>query len=340
MKNEVINVFWFRRDLRLEDNKGLYQALKNGLPVLPVFIFDRNILDSLDKPRDKRVQFIHQELEQVNKQLNKYGSTLLVKYGKPIEIWSELFKQYKITNIYTNRDYEPYANERDAAIDEIAQQNSSQLLSFKDHVIFEWNEVLKDDGKPYTVYTPYSKKWKLRYQKEGITIYPTAKHFNNFVKLKNQRLIALEEMGFKKEAFDFPKRSFGDNQVINNYHDTRDFPAVNGTSRLGLHLRFGTISIRALAKFAVTANEKYLNELIWRDFYQTILKHFPHVVTQSFKPKYDAIPWRNDEADFEKWATGQTGYPMVDAGMRELVATGYMHNRVRMVVGLFLPNIC
>lgn len=338
MKNEAINVFWFRRDLRLEDNNGLLQALKNGLPVLPVFIFDANILDSLDNPFDKRVQFIHQEVERINTELKKYNSALLVKYGKPVEIWNELFKQHNITNIYTNRDYEPYAKERDAAVNEIAHQYSSELLLFKDHVVFEWNEVLKDDGKPYTVYTPYSKKWKLRYQNEGLPAYPTEKYLNNFIKLELQNIITLQQMGFKKEIFDFPRRSFDKSDVIKNYDKTRDFPAVNGTSRLGLHLRFGTISIRALAKSAVKANEKYLNELIWRDFYQTILKHFPHVVTRSFKPKYDAIPWRNDEADFEKWATGQTGYPMVDAGMRELVTTGYMHNRVRMVVGSFFTK--
>jgi len=337
MTNEPINVFWFRRDFRLEDNNGLYQALKKGLPVLPIFIFDANILEELDKPIDRRVQFIYEEIVRINEQLGQYGSSIVVKYGKPTEIWAELFKQHHIENIYANRDYEPYATERDAAVNKIAQQNNSELLLFKDHVIFEWNEVLKDDGKPYTVYTPYSKKWKLRYAKEGINQYPTENHFNNFVKLKKQNIIALEAMGFKKVPFQFPDRSFS-NQIIGNYDKTRNFPAVNGTSRLGLHLRFGTISIRALAKFAINTNEKYLNELIWRDFYQVILKHFPHVVTSSFKPKYDAIPWRNNEADFEKWATGNTGYPMVDAGMRELVTTGYMHNRVRMVVASFFTK--
>jgi len=337
MTNEPINVFWFRRDFRLEDNNGLYQALKKGLPVLPIFIFDVNILEELDKPIDRRVQFIYEEIVRINEQLGQYGSSIVVKYGKPTEIWAELFKQHHIENIYANRDYEPYATERDAAVNKIAQQNNSELLLFKDHVIFEWNEVLKDDGKPYTVYTPYSKKWKLRYAKEGINQYPTENHFNNFVKLKKQNIIALEAMGFKKVPFQFPDRSFS-NQIIGNYDKTRNFPAVNGTSRLGLHLRFGTISIRALAKFAINTNEKFLNELIWRDFYQVILKHFPHVVTSSFKPKYDAIPWRNNEADFEKWATGNTGYPMVDAGMRELVTTGYMHNRVRMVVASFFTK--
>ena len=337
MTNEPINVFWFRRDFRLEDNNGLYQALKKGLPVLPIFIFDANILEELDKPIDRRVQFIYEEIVRINEQLGQYGSSIVVKYGKPTEIWAALFKQHHIENIYANRDYEPYATERDAAVNKIAQQNNSELLLFKDHVIFEWNEVLKDDGKPYTVYTPYSKKWKLRYAKEGINQYPTENHFNNFVKLKKQNIIALEAMGFKKVPFQFPDRSFS-NQIIGNYDKTRNFPAVNGTSRLGLHLRFGTISIRALAKFAINTNEKFLNELIWRDFYQVILKHFPHVVTSSFKPKYDAIPWRNNEADFEKWATGNTGYPMVDAGMRELVTTGYMHNRVRMVVASFFTK--
>ncbi len=332
-----INIFWFRRDLRLNDNAGLYYALKTGKPVIPLFIFDTNILNELDQPDDLRVQFIHQEIMRLQQELQQIGSGMLVKYGKPLEVYQSLIQQYAIDTVFTNRDFEPYAEKRDGQIAALLKVNGIGFQHNKDHVIFEWHEILKADGKPYTVYTPYSKKWKAKLNDFYLKPYPTEKYFSAFKKEVHTTSVSLAQMGFKAQAFSFPERTFNTN-IVQSYDQHRDFPAVEGTSRLGLHLRFGTISIRKLAQFALAHNEKYLNELIWRDFYQAILKHFPHVVNRAFKPKYDNIPWRNSPTDFEQWSTGKTGYPMVDAGIRELVATGYMHNRVRMVVGSFFTK--
>jgi len=332
-----VNIFWFRRDLRLNDNAGLYEALKMDKDVVPLFVFDTQILNGLKKPFDRRVQFIHQEIERLQNELQQLGSGIIVKYGKPFEIYQSLIKQYDIETVFCNHDYEPYAQERDAQIQQLLNENGIGFQHYKDHVIFEWNEVLKADGKPYTVYTPYSRKWKAKLEDYYLKPYPTEKYFSAFKKEIEPEVPGLESMGFKAESFTFPGRTF-ETKIVKNYDQHRDYPAVEGTSRLGLHLRFGTISIRQLATFALQHNEKYLNELIWRDFYQVILKHFPHVVNAAFKPAYDRIPWRQSEADFEQWCAGKTGYPMVDAGMRELVATGYMHNRVRMVVGSFFTK--
>jgi len=332
-----VNIFWFRRDLRLEDNAGLYHALKTGKALIALFIFDTTILNDLKKPVDRRVQFIHQEVMRLQQELQQLGSGILVKYGKPVEVYQSLIKQYDIETVFTNRDFEPYAEKRDEQIASLLKDKGIGFQHYKDHVIFEWTEILKADGKPYTVYTPYSKKWKAKLNAFYLKPYPTEKYFSAFKKDLKPELPSLESMGFKAESFIFPVRTFN-KAVIKNYDLHRDFPGTEGTSRLGLHLRFGTISIRQLTQFALQHNEKYLNELIWRDFYQSILKHFPHVVTRAFKQKYDNIPWRNNEADFEQWCAGKTGYPMVDAGMRELVNTGYMHNRVRMVVGSFFTK--
>jgi len=334
---QKVNICWFRRDLRLEDNAALHHALKAGKPILPLFIFDTNILDDLKKPFDRRVQFIHQEVMRLQRELQQMGSDILVKYGKPLELYQSLIKQYAIETVFTNHDFEPYAGKRDEQIAALLKENGIGFQHYKDHVIFEWHEILKADGKPYTVYTPYSKKWKAKLNDFYLKPYPTEKYFSAFKKELKTELPSLESMGFKAETYTFPDRTFK-TSIIKSYGQHRDFPAIEGTSRLGLHLRFGTISIRKLAKFALQHNEKYLNELIWRDFYQSILKHFPHVVNRAFKPKYDHIPWRQSEDDFEQWCSGKTGYPMVDAGMRELVATGYMHNRVRMVVGSFFTK--
>jgi deoxyribodipyrimidine photo-lyase len=334
MEHKTISVFWFRRDLRLFDNAGLYHALKSGSPVLPLFIFDTHILDEL-KPNDARVQFIWQELRQMKKQLEQIGSSLLIKKGTPLEVYQNLIDEYAITTVYTNRDYEPYAQARDKEVFDFLHSHDVSFKGYKDQVIFDKKEVVKEDGKPYTVYTPYSRVYKKKLNDFYLKSYPTEKYHSNFLQTQPFADVSLEDIGFKQVNISYPTKDIN-GDLIENYKDTRDIPSIKGTSRMSLHLRFGTVSIRQLAQ--KSAPGKYFDELIWRDFYQMILYHFPQTVTEAFKPQYDNIKWRNDENDFEKWCEGKTGYPMVDAGMRELNATGYMHNRVRMVVASFLTK--
>lgn len=333
----LVNVFWFRRDLRVYDNAGLYHALKDNNPVLPVFIFDTNILDELEDKNDSRVEFIHQALMGIQNSLQKLGSTLDIRYGKPYDIYKQLLQDYRIGKVFTNHDYEPYAKQRDAAIEQLLKENNIPLFTFKDQVILEKDEVLKDDGKPYTVFTPYSRRWKSVLTDFHLKSYPNKKYFSNFFKQPYKKITSLEEMGFDTSGKKFPEKEWK-GQIIRNYKEQRDIPAIQGTSRLSVHLRFGTISIRQLAAEAGALNDTYLNELIWRDFYHMILWHFPKVVGHAFKPEYDNIKWRNNEKEFQAWCDGQTGYPIVDAGMRELSETGYMHNRVRMITASFLTK--
>ena len=338
MTSNPVSIFWHRRDLRLEDNAGLYHALKSDLPVLPVFIFDKNILDRLENRYDKRVDFIHQQLAEIKKQLNELDSDLLVFYGTPEEIWPKIINQYNVKKVFTNHDYEPYAKERDAWVTNFFASNQITFNTYKDQCIFEYNEVLKDDGKPYTVFTPYSKKWKAKLTDLDLKSYPNDKHFSAFLKVeKRQSLISLQDMNFKPTGADFPSKQTAQS-IIKNYDKTRDYPAILGTSRLGVHFRFGTISIREKARKAIALNETFLNELIWRDFYMMILANFPHVANGAFRKEYDNIQWINNEQEFAAWCNGATGYPIVDAGMRELNTTGYMHNRVRMIVASFLTK--
>lgn len=338
MKSPV-QVMWFRRDLRLTDNAALYYALRTGLPVVPIFIFDKNILDKLEDKSDRRVSFIHEALHEMQTLLASLGSSLEVYYGSPLEIYKQLVNKYIIQNVFTNHDYEPYALERDEAIFLFLKEHGVGFNTYKDQVIFEKDEVVKDDGKPYTVFTPYSRKWKARLNDFYLKAYPTEKYFSNFFKQPVQSIPTLAAIGFNETSKVFPSKQL-EEQVIRQYGKNRDFPYLpNGTSKMGVHLRFGTVSIRFLAKRALALNEVYLNELIWRDFYHTILWHFPHVGKgASFKPAYDNIVWRNNESEFQHWCNGTTGYPIVDAGMRELNATGYMHNRVRMIVASFLTK--
>lgn len=347
-----LNIFWFRRDLRLHDNAGFYRALKSGTKVLPLFIFDKNILDELPE-EDARVTFIHGVISEMKIELEKLGSSLLVRYGNPDKIWQELTEEFDIENVFTNHDFEPYAKSRDEEIAAFLKTKNIGFKTFKDHVIFEKNEVTKDDGSPYIVFTPYSKKWKAKLEtqpdffinenkgKEDVSYffkpYPNEKYFYNLLKTNELKSISLSDMGFKKSDLELPKPTVT-RKIIREYNDKRNFPGIEGTSKLGLHFRFGTISIREKARRALPISETYLNELIWRDFYAQILWHFPHVVTEPFREKYNAVQWRDNEADFEKWCEGKTGYPMVDAGMRELNATGFMHNRVRMVTASFLTK--
>lgn len=325
-------VFWFRRDLRLADNAGLYRALKEHNAVLPVFIFDTAILDKLEDKADKRVEFIHDALRVLKNQLAESGSSLLVFNGTP----EEFFGSIKPKMVYTNHDYEPYARQRDQRIADILTANGSALKTYKDQVIFEKDEVTKDDGNPYTVFTPYSKKWKAKLEAFYYKSYPVEKYSKSFKKVKPLPFPSLADIGFKKTNAKFPERNIKQS-IVEHYHETRDYPAVAGTTKLSVHLRFGTVSIRKLVQIALKKNETWLNELIWRDFYHMILWHFPKV-EKAFKPQYDRIKWRNNEAEFDAWCKGQTGYPIVDAGMRELNETGFMHNRVRMIVASFLTK--
>lgn len=334
--SEKINIFWFRRDLRLDDNAGLWHALTSGKPVLPIFIFDTNILNKLTDKHDRRLSFIHKTILSIQEKLKQFGAAMQVLHETPENAFKQLLNQYDISMVYTNHDYEPYAIERDECIKNLLRDHSISLHTYKDHVIFEKDEIIKDDGKPYTVFTPYSRKWKATLQAKQLEPFACGKLSGNFLQQPATAIPSLKQLGFLETTDPLPENIIHD-ELILNYANDRDFPGINGTTRLGVHLRFGTISIRKLATVAQKLSGSFLNELIWRDFYQMILWQFPYVGKgKSFKPAYDSIVWRNDSGEFEKWCEGMTGYPIVDAGMRELKATGFMHNRVRMIVASFL----
>ena len=336
--DKKVSVFWFRRDLRLDDNVGFLAALKGDSPVLPIFIFDSEILDRLPKD-DARITFIHETLQTMRGQLqDEYGSSLALYHGKPENIFNTLLTEYEVQAVYANRDYEPYAKERDENISQILKDNEVAFLTFKDQVIFEKDEIVKDDGDPYVVYTPYKNKWKGAFDPDKhVEIQYTSQYLDNAIQHSRLPNLSLADIGFEESSIKVPEFTVTPT-LIENYEKTRNFPAKeNGTSRLGPHLRFGTASVRKMMKKAIAEkNEVFWSELIWREFFMQILWHFPHTRNKSFRPKYDRIEWRNNEAEFEKWKTGQTGYALVDAGMRELNTTGYMHNRVRMLVASFL----
>lgn len=330
-----INIFWFRRDLRLSDNTGLNAALRSDLKVLPIFIFDNEILDQLENRSDRRVDHIHQALEGIHEELKNHHSGIKTYYGKPLDIFNEIIKEFDVETVFCNRDYEPQAIKRDKEIYDLLQKNNIDFKGFKDQVIFEKNEIVKNDGLPYTVYTPFSKKWKEKFHQTEI--HSTQNSFKNFYQFKNKDIHSLKEIGFEKTDMVFVEPVL-DEKIIGSYDKNRDLPALDQTTRLGIALRFGTISIRKCVKYASEHNETWLNELIWREFFMQILYHFPKVVTKCFKEKYENIQWRNNEEEFKLWCEGKTGYPIVDAGMRQLNETGFMHNRVRMVVASFLTK--
>lgn len=329
-----MTIFWFRRDLRLDDNIGLYHALTSGDEVLPIFIFDKAILSQLPKD-DARVTFIHDRLTTIQHQLKEIGKSLAVFHGNPIEIFEKLIREQKINSVYINHDYEPYARKRDKEIYQLFKEHAIEFKTNKDQVIFEKSEVVKDDGLPYVVYTPYSRKWKEKFKTIQLVHYESEK---KLAKITNHSypFLSLKEIGFEPSPIKVAPFDISD-KLISNYEATRNFPAVNGTSMLGIYLRFGAVPIRKMvAKAIENNNETFWNELIWREFFMQILWHFPHTINKSFKEKYDAIRWNNNETDFKNWCDGKTGYPIVDAGMRELNTTGHMHNRVRMIVASFL----
>ncbi len=329
-----MNIFWFRRDLRLDDNAGLFHALNSNEAVLPIFIFDETILCQLPKD-DARVTFIHELLSKIQNKLQKNGKSLAVFYGNPMEVFQKIISENKIKTIYTNHDYEPYARKRDKELNQLFATHTIEFKTCKDQVIFEKSEVVKDDGKPYVVYTPYSNKWKEKLSKIKLSNY-NSEDFLDSIANHSYPFLSLETIGFQYSKIKPQPFNISD-KLIDNYESTRNFPAISGTSMLGTHLRFGSVSIRQMIQKAIKSNnETFLKELIWREFFMQILWHFPHTVNKSFREKYDAIVWDNNEDLFQKWCEGKTGYPFVDAGMRELNATGHMHNRVRMIVASFL----
>ncbi|MDB5255387.1 MAG: deoxyribodipyrimidine photo-lyase [Chitinophagaceae bacterium] len=335
--NTEISIFWHRRDLRVQDNTGLFHALQSPQAVQPLFIFDTGILDKLEDKSDARLTFIYQYIEQLKAVYEKHGGSLLVEIGKPLDVFEKLIKKYRIQSVYTNNDYEPYALQRDQSVHDLLNKNNISFHSYKDHVVFEKYEVVKKDGTPYTIYTPYMRAWKAKYAEKEISSFPSEKYLQHLLKQHPLPLPSLKKIGFTESsiALPSPKVSIG---LIKQYDKQRDYPAIHGTSHLGIHFRFGTISIRQKMKHAMQLNSIFVNELIWREFYQMIIFHFPHSAKNSFKTKYDTIVWQNDEQLFDKWCKGETGYPIVDAGMRELNATGFMHNRVRMIVASFLSK--
>jgi deoxyribodipyrimidine photo-lyase len=331
-----LSIHWFRRDLRLADNHGLYRALSEHGNVLPLFIFDTEILDKLEDKADRRVDFIHRALAGIQAELVKRGSTLLVEHGRPIEVWQRLLERFEITAVTANHDHEPYAIARDKTVGELLAEHGVPFRTFKDISIFERDEVVKDDGKPYTVYSPYMRKWRAQFSPQMAQAFPSENALDQLWSSAPLKIPGLEEIGFLPTDLEVPPTSVSD-ALLRHYDRTRDLPAMAGTSRMSVHLRFGTVSPRELVRRSMDISPKYLNELIWREFYMQILWHFPRH-DKAFKPAYDHIAWRNNEAEFQAWCEGRTGYPLVDAGMRELNTTGLMHNRVRMVVASFLTK--
>ncbi len=330
ISKQEISIYWFRRDLRLQDNVALFEALGDNYAVLPIFIFDEEILKELPK-NDARVTFIHETLEKLNSELQVNHSSIYIKKGNVAVIWRQLLNEFNVKKVFFNRDYEPYATKRDAHITELCTENSVEVFSFKDQVIFEADEVLKADGKPYNVYTPYKNKWWNLFNAQKQIFYHSENLKENFLEF-TYSFPSIKEIGFVKSACEV--REINKNAIV-NYENFRNQPSVQ-TSNISVYLRFGLISVRKLFKYAQNKNKTYCNELIWREFFLQILYHYPQVVNENFKMKYNFIPWRNNEAEFKLWCEGKTGYPIVDAGMRELNETGYMHNRLRMIVASFL----
>lgn len=332
-----VSICWFRRDLRLQDNTALFHALNSGFPVVPVFIFDRNILGKLSDKADRRVDFIHRRLQELNHQLKENGSSFYVLHNEPLTAFQNILKNFNVREVFTNHDYEPYSVKRDAIIGKYLSEKGIGFRTFKDQVIFEKSEVVKQDHSPYKVFTPYSGKWKEKYYSEQPENYPSEEFLKN---LYNERCFSfptLREIGFKKTDLRLPELQIGERE-LKNYDKTRNKPSLDATSHAGVYLRFGTISIRNLVELAKEKNEIFLNELIWREFFMMILFHFPEVEHNNFRKKFNRIQWRNNEREFLLWCRGETGYPIIDAGMRQLNITGYIPNRVRMLVASFLTK--
>jgi deoxyribodipyrimidine photo-lyase len=336
VKPSKINIFWFRRDLRLDDNVGLFHALSSDLPVIPIFIFDSSILKKLDDKSDSRIDFIHHTVTTLKQELQVLGSDLLTFYDSPIDVMKTLVSKYNIQDVYTNEDYEPDAIKRDLLVSKFLDKSNRVLKQYKDQYIFAKNDILKKDKTPYTVYTPYKNKWLDQFTPIDMTSLNCKKYYESFCKVAPSKMVSLEDIGFIHSEKNYLLKKSIKRSYISNYHLHRDIPHLDATSKLGIHLRFGTISVRKCVQIGMKLNATWLSEIIWREFFMQILYHFPHSSRKAFKPKYEKINWRNNKTDFQKWCDGKTGYPMVDAGMRELNQTGHMHNRVRMVTASFL----
>lgn len=334
---QPVNIFWFRRDLRLEDNHGLYRALSAGLPVLPIFIFDKKILSELQDPGDRRIAFICQSIQKIKDKLREFNSDIHVCHGNPVEVFQDILKKWRVNSVFTNHDYEPYAVNRDKEVQALLSQHGADLFTFKDQVIFEKSEIIKKDQKPYTRYTPYAHAWKLAFSNQGSAHYPSLELLEHCIKIPAQPLPTTSSLGFDiPDHWKFEPVNLS-TDFLHSYESTRNDLSMS-TSRISVHLRFGTVSIRHLVALAAQHSAGFLSELIWREFFMMILWHFPQVVTQCFTPKYEHLNWQNDPENFQKWCDGSTGYPLVDAGLRELNETGFMHNRVRMVTASFLTK--
>ncbi len=333
-ENQDISVFWFRRDLRLDDNKGLVKALASGLPVLCLFIFDRAILDKLADKDDARLSFIYHAVERIKKGLRKRGSDISVIYDTPAKAFEKVFEEYNVKSVFANEDYEPYARQRDSQIKELLGKHKIPLDLSPDQCIFAPGLILKPGGDPYTIFTPYKNKWLARLAEITVKTNPMDSGEGNFLKTGQLELPSLESMGFIFNDREFPGSDY--RGMLEQYGKTRDYPALDATSRIGIHLRFGTLNVRKLLLDAQTMSPEFTNELVWREFYFQILWFFPHVADHSFKPAYDRIQWLNNESDFGRWCRGETGFAMVDAGMRQLNSTGFIHNRLRMIAASFL----
>jgi len=332
--SDKVSIFWFRRDLRLHDNHGLFEALGGEQPVLPIFIFDRNILDDLEDKDDARVTFIHERLSKMHGQLRQRKKALKVYFGEPESIWKEILSEFEVSAVYTNRDYEPYARKRDEKIEKLLADYDIPLNTYKDHVIFEQSEILTNVGEPYTVFTPYSKKWNSKVNQYAYQEFTCDELLGNCLTI-DLELLSLKDIGFVESDLKVPDYDIS-KDLLKDYKQNRDKPYIDGTSRLSPHLRHGTISVREVCRQAKEYSSTFMNEIIWRDFYSQVLYHHPKVETQNFKSKYDAVKWRRSDKDFEAWCAGKTGFPIVDAGMRQLNKSGWMHNRVRMITASFL----
>lgn len=327
-------IHWFRRDLRWNDNRALHAALSSGHRVLLLFIFDENILQHLEDKQDARVTFLHNRMSVLCNEAQAKGSDIYVAHGNPHDVLLELIAKLDVRGVYANEDYEPYALERDGLLTTALSTQDILLHTFKDHVIKAPGEVVKPDGTPYTVFTPFSKRWHANLTEDDMEASPSEQHLDQLAKWQHKGMPSLQKMGFTPSEVAIPEANVTP-QLLKQYAEMRDTPSVRGTSRVSVHLRFGTVSIRDMARQGFAHSEKWLTELIWRDFYQSVMHAFPHSMKDAFRTKYDRIPWRHDDAHFAAWKAGKTGYPIVDAGMRELNATGFMHNRVRMVVASF-----
>ena len=337
MIDEPITLFWFRRDLRLNDNHGLYRAFCDADNVQALFVFDTGILGKLEDADDRRVSFLHDRLKLLHSELSGVGATLWTEHGDPAEVFRTLINKWPVGAVYTNHDHEPYAQRRDDKVRALLGEKGIPLHSFKDQSLFEREEVVKADGTPYTVYTPYMRRWRTLLDEQGVPSFPSEDHLSHLRQSSDGVVIDLDRLGFTYAEHAVPG-TMPSPLLLKNYADDRNTPSLFGTSRIGVHLRFGTVSVRDMVRVALVHSSVWLNELIWREFFMQVLWHFPHVEHGSFRKAYDAIPWRDDEEQFNAWCEGRTGYPLVDAGMRELRETGFMHNRVRMVVASFLTK--